>query len=243
MKSFLTQQTTWATDWPVTRRTTQNPTPLPSTPLSHFCPSTPTTPHNPPLRPAAAAPTCQKTPSPLPHTPQPSLSTPPYRACPLLPRGWPRTLFPKSSTSEWTPRYKLKPRPDSNLNLSQEEGWKNVSHPGLLGSLSALSLPFETSLEVKRRCSFRLWTYGIITTFKTFSLFCLLLCYILFEKGKIVEPWLKCLSARLTFRLEEVYIAWMYYSSLENTPNWMDGIICGCQMWLTPYFILRANIL
>lgn len=104
MKSFQTQPIMWATDWPVTRRTTQSPTPLPLTPLSHFCPNTPTTPHNPLMQPpaAAAAPPHQKTPSPLPHTPQPSLSTPPCRAWLLLPLGWQRTLSPKSSTSDWT---------------------------------------------------------------------------------------------------------------------------------------------
>lgn len=106
MKSFQVQQTMWATDWPATRRITRSPTPLPSTPRSHFCPNTPTT-HNQPPRQAAAAPPHQKTPSLLRRTPQPSLNTPQCRACPPLPRGWQRTLFPKSSMSErW---YRLKP--------------------------------------------------------------------------------------------------------------------------------------
>lgn len=110
MKSFRTQQTMWATDWPVTRRTTQSRTPLPSTLRCHFCPSTPTTPHNQPLQPtAAAAPPHQKTPSLLHHTPRPSLNTPRYRACPLLRREWQRTLFPKSSMSEQC--YQLTPLP------------------------------------------------------------------------------------------------------------------------------------
>lgn len=106
MKSFQVQQTMWATDWPATRRITRSPTPLPSTPRSHFCPNTPTT-HNQPPRQAAAAPPHRKTPSLLRRTPQPSLNTPQCRACPPLPRGWQRTLFPKSSTSErW---HRLKP--------------------------------------------------------------------------------------------------------------------------------------
>lgn len=100
MRSFRTQQTMWATDWLVTRRTTQSPILLQSTLLFHFCPSTLTT-HNRPLPPAAAAPPHQKTPSLLLHTPQPSLNTPQCRACPPLPRGWQRILFPRSSTSEY----------------------------------------------------------------------------------------------------------------------------------------------
>lgn len=152
MKSFQAQRTTWATDWPVTRRITQSPTPLPSTLHSHFCPNTPTT-HNQPLRPAAAAPPPphQKAPFLLLRTPRPSLNTPQCRACPLLPRGWQRTLFPKSSTSElW---YRLKP-----LQWAHIPTRRLLFNPGQSGSISALSAPLWMALEVKGLCSFWFWT-------------------------------------------------------------------------------------
>lgn len=99
MKSFRTQRITWATDWPVIRTTTPSPTPPPSTRPSLFCPSTLTT-HSQPQPRAAAPPPPQKTPTLLPHTPQPSLNTPQYKVWPPHLREWQRTLFPKSSTSE-----------------------------------------------------------------------------------------------------------------------------------------------
>lgn len=117
MKNFPAQQTMWATDWPVTRRTTQNPTPLQSTPPSHFCPSTLIT-HNQSLLAAAvvaAPPPCQRTPSLLRRTRWPYSNTPQYQVCLLLPPEWPHTHFPKSNMSEATSCYKLKPPPQWRL--------------------------------------------------------------------------------------------------------------------------------
>lgn len=99
MRSFQTRPTTWATDWPVTRRTTQSPTPLLSTLPCPSCLNNPTT-HKRPQRPAAAAPPRPKTPSLPPRTQRPSSNTLRYRACHPHPRGSQRTLFPRSSTCE-----------------------------------------------------------------------------------------------------------------------------------------------
>lgn len=99
MRSFQTRPTMWATDWPVTRRTTQSPTPLPSTLPCPSCLNNPTT-HKRPQRPAAAAPPRPKTPSLPPPTRRPSSNTLRYRGCHPHPRGWQRTLFPRSSTCE-----------------------------------------------------------------------------------------------------------------------------------------------
>lgn len=219
MKSFQTQRTMWATDWPVTRRTTQSPTPLPSSLLSHSCPSTPTTPHKQPLQPAAAAPTRQKTPSLLLHTPRPSLNTPRCRDFPLLPPEWRRTLFPKSSTSEPTLCHKLKPLERAQMTRYKLEpfltgGWKNVVNLGLSGRVSAL--------KVTGQCSFCCGTWNQVQFWNIFSLLSgLLLFHQFFEKGRLLKQ---------MFRTEEgqvkdltvsgnIYIAWMYYIWLGNTPN------------------------
>lgn len=136
MKSFRTQRITWATDWPVIRTTTRSPTPPPSTLPSLFCPSTLTT-HSQPQPPAAAAPPPpRKTPTLLPHTPQPSSNTPRYKVCPPHLREWRRTLFPKSSTSEHKqikPNLNPKPFPAPEVDC------------GLSGSLSALSMALEVN--------------------------------------------------------------------------------------------------
>lgn len=117
MKSFRTQRIMWATDWPVIRTTTRSPTRPPSTLPSLFCPSTLTT-HSQPQPPAAAAPPPpRKTPTLLPHTPQPYSNTPRYKVCPPHLREWQRTLFPKSSTSEHK-----QIKPNLNPKLSPQ-GW------------------------------------------------------------------------------------------------------------------------
>lgn len=160
-KSSRTQRTTWATDWPATKRTTRSPTPLPSTLLSHFCLNTRTPPHSQPA--AAAPPPRQKTPSPLLHTPRPSLNTHRYRAYLLLPREWRRTLFPKSSTSE--PCYKLRthfepePFPKRRLLLNR----------GLPGSVSALFCTVVDDSGSQRTCSSCFWTRRSVSK-KTLSL-------------------------------------------------------------------------
>lgn len=130
MKSFRTQRIMWATDWPVIRTTTRSPTPPQSTLPSLFCPSTLTT-HSQPQPPAAAAPPPpRKTPTLLPHTPQPSSNTPRYKVCPPHLRERRRTLFPKSSTSE---HKQIKPK----LNH-----W-NLSPPRLTVDSQAASLHYR----------------------------------------------------------------------------------------------------
>lgn len=208
MKSSQTQQTMWATDWPVTRRTTQSPTPLPSTLLSRSCHSTPTTPHNQPPQPAAAAaaPPCQKTPSLLRHTPRPSLNTPRCRACLLLPLEWLRTLSPKSSTSElW---YKLKPlheaptrQPVKHPNLSKEEV---VVKTWTIGRClwTIWSAPLWMALEVKWQCSFCFFLFFWTCN----SLFCpVFYCVIsnFWKKGRLLNHVLKFSSASLNSRIKE----------------------------------------
>lgn len=115
-RSSQTRQTTWATDWPATRRTTRSPTPPPSTLLSPSCLSSPTT-RKPPQPPAAApAPPPPKIPSLLPRTPRPSSNTPRCRGCRPRPREWRRTPSPRSSTSE---AKKQKTKQENLLSMAQ----------------------------------------------------------------------------------------------------------------------------
>lgn len=183
-KSFRTQRTTWATDWPATRRTTRSPTPLPSTLLSHFCPNSHTPPHSQPA--AAAPPPRQKTPSLLRHTPRPSLNTHRYRACLLLPQEWRRTLFPKSSTSE--PCYKLSSELRTQFEPEPLPKRRLLLNRGLSGGVSALSAPLWTTLEVKGHAAL---VFGLDVQFlKTLSLLCPVFnCVIcsLKKKGKLLN--------------------------------------------------------
>lgn len=126
MKSFLTQRTTWATDWPVIRMTTRSPTPPPSTLPSRFCPSTLTTRNQPQRRaaPPPPPPPPRKTPTLLRHTPRPSLNTPRCKACPRHRREWRRTLFPKSSTSElWKKQADQTPFEPETFPLKLMQNW------------------------------------------------------------------------------------------------------------------------
>lgn len=176
MKSFQTQQIMWATDWPVTRRITRSPTPLPSTLPCRFCPSTPTTLHNQPLQPpAAAAPARQKTPSLLRHSPRPSSNTPLYRACPPLPQEWRHILSPKSSTSD-SPQTQTFPVSADETTLIQSRAFSEEEVGEVCWTLDRQEFvfgmrPLWAAMEFKRQCIFLFVGLGSKSSFETFSLF------------------------------------------------------------------------